>query len=54
MSLNISSQGAGFPPRGDKNSFKLPFDEQIDFFKEKLALPTQHWDDILKSAHDRA
>lgn len=35
-------------------NFKLPFQEQIDFFRQKLNLPTEHYDDILKSAHDRA
>lgn len=34
--------------------FSLPFVEQIAFFKDKLNLPTQFWDDILKAAHDRA
>jgi hypothetical protein len=30
------------------------FQEQIDFFKKKLNLPTQRWDDIWQGAHDRA
>ncbi|MCK9345393.1 MAG: phage head morphogenesis protein [Candidatus Pacebacteria bacterium] len=34
--------------------FALPFLEQIAFFKDKLNLPTQAWDDILKAAHDNA
>lgn len=34
--------------------FQQPFEEQIAFFKGKLVLSTEHWDDILKSAHDRA
>ncbi len=34
--------------------FALPFVEQIAFFKDKLNLPTQFWDDILTAAHDRA
>lgn len=33
---------------------RLPFQEQIEFFRKKLNLPTERWDDILKSAHDRA
>lgn len=33
---------------------RLPFEEQIQFFRRKLNLPTQAWDDIQKSAHDRA
>ncbi len=51
MGLTLSTDGSGLPPRG---SFKLPFQEQIDFFNQKLALPSAHYDDILKSAHDRA
>lgn len=31
-----------------------PFDEQLAFFKAKLNLPTERWDDIMRSAHDRA
>ena len=34
--------------------FNTPFAEQIDFFRQKLNLPTEHWDDIMRSAHDRA
>jgi len=49
MPLVISTTN---PPQ-DSN-FKLPFDEQIAFFKQKLNLPTERWDDILKAAHDRA
>jgi hypothetical protein len=54
MGLTVGIQGAGFPPRGATGSFKLPFQEQIDFFNQKLALPSQHYDDIIKAAHDRA
>lgn len=36
------------------NVFKLPFQEQIDFFRQKVNLPTERHDDIKKSAHDRA
>ncbi len=32
----------------------LPFDEQIDFFRRKLNLPTERYDDIRHAAHDRA
>jgi hypothetical protein len=32
----------------------LPFAEQIAFFKDKLDLPTERWDDLLGAAHDRA
>lgn len=31
-----------------------PFQEQIDFFRQKLNLPTEHWDDIQRSAFDRS
>jgi len=40
-------------PRLDAG-FDLPFQEQIDFFRQKLNLPTAAWDDIWQSAHDRA
>lgn len=35
-------------------AFGTPFDEQVAFLRQKLALPTQQWDDIQRSAHDRA
>jgi hypothetical protein len=34
--------------------FGQPFKEQVAFFKQKLNLPTEHYDDILHSQHDRA
>lgn len=34
--------------------FGTPFQAQIDFLRQKLRLPTQRWDDIQRSAHDRA
>jgi hypothetical protein len=36
--------------------FRRPFDEQVAFFRGKLGnlVPTKKWDDIKKSAHDRA
>ena len=34
--------------------FGTPFQDQIDFLRNKLALPSQSWDDIQRSAHDRA
>lgn len=30
------------------------FQEQIDFFRKKINLPSERWDDIWKRAHDRA
>lgn len=37
-----------------KFGFGTPFFEQLEFFRKKLNLPTERWDDITKSAHDRA
>ena len=34
--------------------FGTPFQAQIDYLKNKLRLPTHKWDDIMRSAHDRA
>ncbi len=34
--------------------FGTPFDEQIEFFRQKLNLPTDRWDDVKRSGHDRA
>ena len=31
----------------------LPFDEQIAFFRDKRAVPTERWTDLWRSAHDR-
>jgi hypothetical protein len=36
------------------DSAKLPFAEQVDFFRNKLNLPSGRWDDIQRAAHDRA
>lgn len=35
-------------------AFNTPFQEQVDFLRAKLRLPTERWDDIQRSAHDRA
>lgn len=32
----------------------LPFDEALQFLRDKLTLPTKRWDDLLGAAHDRA
>ncbi|MDO9141453.1 MAG: phage minor head protein [Methylobacter sp.] len=53
MALNLSPTQIAFNARGD-GKFSLPFQEQIDFFRQKLNLPTEAYDDILKAAHDRA
>ena len=34
--------------------FGTPWQEQIDFLRQKLRLPTEKWDDIQRAAHDRA
>lgn len=34
--------------------FNHPFKEQLEFFEQKLNLPSDRWDDITKSAHDKA
>ena len=34
--------------------FAQPFAEQVDFFRAKLNLPTERWDDIRHEAHDRS
>jgi len=34
--------------------FGTPFQEQIDYLRNKLRLPTERWDDIQRNAHDRA
>lgn len=53
MPLNISPTLIAFNERGD-GTFNKPFKEQVDFLRQKLNLPTEHYDDILKSAHDCA
>ena len=35
-------------------TFARPFDEQAEFFRKKLNLPSTRWDDILKEQHDHA
>jgi hypothetical protein len=34
--------------------FGTPFEVQVNYLRQKLALPTQRWDDIQGRAHDRA
>lgn len=34
--------------------FGTPFQAQIDYLRNKLNLPTERWDEITRSAHDRA
>ena len=44
------------PPDQTGAAFGLntPFEEQLAFFRRKLNLPTDRWDDIKRAAHDRA
>lgn len=37
-----------------KAGFGTPFAEQLEFFRQKLNLPSARWDDIWQEAHDRA
>ena len=37
-----------------KAGFGTPFAEQLEFFRQKLNVPTERWDDIWQEAHDRA
>ncbi|MGS0496360.1 phage head morphogenesis protein [Pseudoalteromonas mariniglutinosa] len=32
----------------------LPFDDGINFFRQKLNTPSASWDDVWQSAHNRA
>jgi hypothetical protein len=53
MGLKLSPTQIAFNARGD-GKFNKPFTEQVDFFRQKLNLPTERFDDILKDAHDRS
>ncbi len=53
MPLKLSPTQLGFNARGD-GRFNQGFAEQIAFFRQKLNLPTEYYDDIVKQAHDRA
>jgi hypothetical protein len=47
--------GVNFPAKDAAgNNLANPFAEQLEFFRNKLALPSEQYDDILRSAHDRA
>jgi len=39
---------------GLSGGFDQAFTEQVDFFRAKLNLPTERWDDIMHGEHDRA
>jgi hypothetical protein len=53
MPLNVGPDKIRFNARGE-GPFQLPFPEQIEYLRQKLNLSTEHYDDIIKSAHDRA
>lgn len=53
MPLKLSPTQIAFNARED-GTFNRPFQAQVDFFRGKLNLPTERWDDIVKAAHDRA
>jgi len=53
VGLLVSPTQVAFNARGD-GKFSKPFVEQQSFFKQKLPMPSQHYDDILNAAHDRA
>jgi hypothetical protein len=53
MPLKVSPDKIGFNALGD-GPFQLPFPEQIDYFRQKTNLSTEHYDDIIRDAHDRA
>jgi hypothetical protein len=59
MPLNLSPTQIAFNARGDTHSgtsgkFNQPFADQVAFFRGKINIPTERWDDIINSAHDRA
>jgi uncharacterized protein with gpF-like domain len=53
MPLKLSPTQVSFNTRGD-GKFNKPFQDQLDFFRQKINLPSEHYDDIIKSAHDHA
>jgi hypothetical protein len=53
MPLKLSPTQIAFNARGN-GKFNKPFPEQVDFFREKINLPSEHYDDVIKGGHDRA
>lgn len=41
-------------PKPSEQYVSLPFKEQIDFFKDKIPLPSQSWTDLWEGMHSRA
>ena len=38
----------------DAEAISLPFEEAIEFFRQKVRVPTEHWDDIWRTAHSHS
>lgn len=38
----------------DLEAIDLPFQEAIDFFRQKARVTTQHWTDVWRTGHSRA
>jgi hypothetical protein len=53
MPLKLSPTQIAFNARGD-GTFHKSFQAQVDFFRQKLNLPSEHYDDVIKGGHDRA
>ena len=53
MPLILSPTQVGFNARED-GKFNRTFPEQAVFFKNKLNMPTEHYQDVLAAGHDRA
>ncbi len=53
MPLQLSPTQIAFNARGN-GRFNRPFTEQVAFFRQKINMPTERYDDAIKSAHDRA
>jgi len=53
MPLKLSPTQIAFNARGN-GRFNKPFNEQVEFFRQKLNIPTERYDDIRAQAHDRA
>ena len=53
MPLILSPTQVGFNARED-GKFNRPFPEQAAFFKNKLNVPTQHYQDVLGAGHDKS
>ncbi len=41
-------------PTSDIAAIDLPFEEAVDFFRQKARVPTQHWTDVWRTAHSHS